>query len=242
MRRLAVCVWVCSTLAGCANDLPGGTQVFSATYASGFFGGMHSFPYSTRLAPGRIYATDVKSVGPTFGAGVVELCENDTDAMRAKFPDVMKTRSFETSESVTKQMGKSGEFSLEGIKLPFVDIGASTKYVSDIKYEFKKVKEIEVSEEAQAFVRANIKQSCREVIARQQKAGRWVFFARTVVQPEKSTVAMTYKPEVGGSLGVTIAKGISPKITAKTGTSRTETTEAANKVVEVKGSGFGKPD
>ena len=243
MLKCVVVLGACTAIAGCASvSAPdtGGTAVLPFAYSSGFFGGMHSFPYANRLKPGRIYATTHKAKGPVFGAEVSEICWDDTDALVAKFPDRMRTRAYEGEENVVKTVGSGGEFGLEGVKLPHLEIGASANYVNSITYTFDKVTEIEVEVEegTDGFVMANIQTRCRQLIAGLKKQGRYVFVAKKVYQPEKSSVAMEFKPNVSASLKASILKGMSPGITANWHKNNIETRGASNKVVEVKASEF----
>lgn len=226
-------------LTGCgtapaAPGSAGGTAVFGKAYTTGFFGGVHAFPYSNRLQPGRIYATTGKASGPVFGMEVVEICWNDTEAMREKFPDEMKTRTYEGEAKVEKTVGANGDFAIDGIKLPFLEVGAGGNYLNSAKYTFTKVSEIEVQTGTAEFVKANIKDGCRAVIANQRKQGRYVFVATKVYQPETSKVTFDFKAGVNGTLKANIANGIAPGIKGSGGQSRGEEREATNKVVEAK--------
>lgn len=85
---------------------------------------------------------------------------------------------------------------------------------------------------------ANIQARCRGLIANLKRQGRSVFVARKIYQPEKSSVAMEFKPNVSALLKASILKGMSPGITANWHRNNIETRGARNKVVEVKASEF----
>ena len=85
---------------------------------------------------------------------------------------------------------------------------------------------------------ANIQTHRRQLVASLKKQGRYVFFAKKVYQPEKSSVAMEFKPNVSALLKASILKGMSPGITANWHRNNIETRGASNKVVEVKASEF----
>lgn len=239
VRRLVGIVGVC-TLAGCATTPPpmetaaiadfGQTRVQKT--ATGFFGGVHTFPYNNLLQPGRIYATVGKASGPTFGMEVREICWNDTEAIRTKHPDVMQQRTNDGESKVEKTVGTTAEYGLEGIKLPYLQVGAGGDYVNSAKYEFTKIKEVEVEEGTAAFVKANIQQRCRELIAKIRGEGRYVFVATKVFRPETAKVSFDFKAGVKAEMKAKIATGIAPGVNAAGKRTRTDVREAANTVVE----------
>ena len=240
LRHVCVAVGL-AALGGCASqpEAPvvansGGSAVLSQAYTTGFFGGVHAFPYANRLQPGRIYATTTKTKGPVFGMSVTEICWSDTEAMRTKYPTEMQVRSYEGESKVTKSMGANGDFGIEGIKLPYLEVGAGANFVNSVKYEFTNIKEIEVEEGTAAFIRANVKENCKALVAEKRRQGHYVFVALKVYQPESSEVAFDFKRNANGALKAQVVEGIGAGIKASGGTARTETRAAANKVVEVK--------
>ena len=214
------------------------TTVAAPVSTTGFFGGVHVFPYSDKLKPGRIYATTTPAKTPVFGMEVTELCWSDTGTMRTKFPDEMQMRSSKGEDRVEKTVGSNGEFSIEAIKLPRIEAGASADIVNSAKYEFTGVTEIEVQPGTADFIKAHIRDACKAVIAKQRQQGRYVFVATNVFQTESAKVSLDFKAGVKGTLKARIVEGIAPGVQASAAQKRSESREAGNRVVEVKLEGF----
>ncbi|MGI9407413.1 MAG: hypothetical protein ACR2O4_13665, partial [Hyphomicrobiaceae bacterium] len=165
-------------LAGCAagQQIPGGSVFsFSQCAGTGFFCGMHTFPYSTLLKPGHIYTTLRPSKNkPVFGAAIDEICERDTAATQQKFPEATTARTIERESSVKKNIGADGDVSFELVQLPRIGIGGGAKYLEKMSYEFENVTSQRLPSDGADTVSMNIGPACRQIIDDYKKQGRFV--------------------------------------------------------------------
>jgi len=240
MRALTAGILMACLTAGCATD-PQTVETASIAQfgqtkvqkqSTGFFGGVHTFPYSNQVLPGRIYATTGKASGPTFGMEVREICWSDTEAMRKGHPTIMQERTSDGESKVEKSVGTTAEFGIDGIKLPYLQVGAGANYINSAKYEFTRIKEIEVEEGTATFVKSNIQQRCKELIAQIRKQGRYVFVATKVYKPETAKVSFDFKAGVEANMKAKIVAGIAPGANGSGTRTRTDVREAGNAVVE----------
>ncbi|MGI9406213.1 MAG: hypothetical protein ACR2O4_07570 [Hyphomicrobiaceae bacterium] len=229
-------------LAGCVSvqhSQGGSVFAFNHCASTGFFCGMHTFPYSTLLKAGHIYTTLRPSKNkPVFGAAVDEICERDTAAIHQKFPDELAARTIERESTVVKAIGADGDFSLDLVQLPSLSVGAGAKYLEKISYKFENVTSQRVSTEGVDTVKMNIGPKCKKIIAQYKKQGRYVFVAREVFVPGAAKITAHFHRSATGQVKANIVDGIAPNVGGHIGRNRKESRTATNRAVEVVPRGF----